>query len=217
MFALGILIIILLGFYGVKGMATLAIFMDKLKFGNKGNLITDNIPPAPPTIWADFTATNSATVRIYGISEPESTIYLMRGEDRLMEKKADKDGKLIFDDVNLKLGMNEFLATAIDSAGNISHQSRSLGVTFANKGPEITIEKPIPDQKFSGADNPIEIKGKTLNSARVFINGRLAITDSNGGFLLKINLNSGDNIIKIKAVDEASNETNSEIKVFYQP
>jgi len=198
-------------------MATLAIFIDKLKFGNKGNDITDNIPPAPPTIWADYTATNSATIRIYGISEPETMVFLMRGDEKLLEVKADKDGKLVFEDVMLKTGKNDFWSSAFDNAGNNSHQSRTVTVSFTDKGPDLTLEKPTEEQKYSGQDNPIEVKGKTAAGVKVYINTRLTITDGNGNFVMKLSLNEGENILKIRAVDEALNETVKEIKVFYQP
>ena len=217
MFGVGIIILILLVVYGIKGMATLAIFIDKLKFGSKGAVISDNIPPAPPTIWADYTATNSATVKIYGISEPDSKISLLNDNQIILETKADDEGKLTFESVTLKPGSNNFMTIAIDGAGNKSHESKSLIVTFSDKNPDLTIEKPSENQRFSGSDNPIEIKGKTVVGAKVYINGRLAIADGSGGFLLKIYLKDGDNVLMIRVVDEALNETNKEIKVYYQP
>lgn len=217
MFMIGILIIVGLVFYGVKAMAALAIFMDKVKFGNKGVDVTDKIPPAPPTIWADYTATNSATVRISGISESDSTVNLLKKGNKIMDAKADSEGKLKWDEVPLDLGTNIFLANAIDAAGNVSHQSQSISVVYANTNPDLVIEKPSDGQKFSGGDNPIEVRGKTVTTTKVYINGRLALVDGNGGFSLKMNLAAGDNTLKIRVVDSAGNETNKEIKVNYSP
>ena len=126
MILLGIGLIVLAIFYGVKGMAWLALVIDKLKFGNNGSAIVDSIPPAPPSIWADYAATNSASLKIWGASEPETTVYLLRGEEIMLEKKADEEGRVEFGEVVLKPGNNEFWAKATDSAGNNSHQSKAL-------------------------------------------------------------------------------------------
>lgn len=217
MFSVGIVLLVLMAIYGVKGMAALAIFIDKIKFGDKGVEVMDKIPPAPPTIWADYAATNSAEIKIYALSEPNSKVFLFLNGIQITEATANKDGELVFSNIILKTGKNEFWSKALDNAGNTSNQSRSMNIVFTDKGPEIILEKPSDGQRFSGADNPIEVRGKTVTAAKVFVNSRLTIADGSGGFLIKLNLNEGENILKIKVADAAGNETNKEIKVYYQP
>lgn len=217
MFGIGIIILALMVVYGVRGMAALAIFIDKLKYGDKGVEISDTLPPTPPVIWTDYAATKSAEIVIYALSEPGTKVFLFLDSSQVAEKGADKEGEVVFSDIVLKSGKNQLWTKAQDESGNMSNQSKVLEIIFMDKGPELNLEKPSEGQRFSGNDNPIEIRGKTGISAKVYINNRLTIADGNGGFVLKYNLNEGENILKIKVVDTAGNEGFKEVKVFYQP
>jgi len=217
MFGLGILILVLLFVYGIQLMAKLAIFIDKIKFGNKNTDVTDSIPPPPPVIWPEFTATNSGYVRIYGFSEPKSKVILLKSQDQISDIQADNDGKFSWPEIPLESGDNIFSAMAADAFGNKSHISKTISVSYLNKSPILKMEKPTDKQQFSGADNPIEVKGVTLANTKVYVNNRLASVGSDGGFDIRIILPEGDSSVKIRVLDSAGNETTSEIPVHYQP
>lgn len=212
---LGIVVLILTN--GVKMMASLAILIDKLRFGNESIDKMDAIPPAPPTIWADFPATNSATIKISALSEPKSKVVLLSGDNKIEELETGENGRLIFTEVKLSPGANTFTAIAVDQSENKSQISKPLVIKYLDKAEDIQLEKPQDGQKFSGSDNPIEIKGKAESGSKVYVNNRLAITSADGGFSLKILLTAGENKLVIKIVDAAGNQLEREMTVSYQP
>ena len=62
----------------------------------------------------------------------------------------------------------------------------------------------------------ISVSGATDPGDSVSVNDRLAIVDKDGNFSYSLDLNSGDNKIKVVSSDPAGNQTTKELTVKYQ-
>jgi hypothetical protein len=203
--------------FGLKLLANLAIWVDDFRSINRTIDKNDNIPPAPPNVWAEYTATNSAYISVYGYSEPDAIITLTLNKNKTGEVIAGKDGTFVFDNVTLKEGENEINAIATDQTNNTSHPSETFKILFFSKQPKLDIGQPADGQKFSGPVKQIEVKGQTDPENRVVINGRMAVVRDDGTFVLNISLNQGDNLITVRATDIAGNSIQTEKTVSYNP
>lgn len=203
--------------FGLKLLANLAIWVDDFRSINRVADKNDNIPPAPPNVWAEYTATNSAQISVYGYGEPEATVTLTLNKDKVDEIITSKDGTFIFDKVSLKEGENDLNAVATDKANNTSHPSDTFKVWYLSKLPRLEISQPADKQKFSGADNRVEIKGQTEADNKILINGRMAVVRDDGMFVFNLSLVTGDNSLVVKAIDIAGNISQKEIIVSYSP
>ncbi len=98
---------------------------------------------------------------------------------------------------HLKEGENIFSIYAVDSAGNISHTS--LKVIRDTKPPLVKKELQITTYQT--------ISGRAKKGALVFINGQPVPVDSQGRFSYEIPLKRGRNIVTIRVIDSAGNES----------
>ncbi len=119
--------------------------------------------------------------------------------------------------MSLREGENKFTATAVDTGGNNSQESKSLTIYYLNKPPKLEVSTPTEGMTVSGGTARTEVKGTTDRGARAFVNQRLVIVDSEGNFATLVNLNAGENKIVIESMDPATNSTKKEIVVNYQP
>jgi len=215
---LATLVVIVLSLkFGLKLLANLAIWVDDFRSINRVVDKNDNIPPAPPNVWAEYTATNSAQISVYGYGEAEATVTLTLNKNKTGEVITGQDGTFVFDNVSLKEGENDINAVATDQANNTSHPSDTFKVWFYSKPPKLEISQPTDNQKFSGTDNKVEIKGQTGPENKVIINGRMAVVRDDGLFIFSLSLVSGDNTLVIKATDIAGNISQKELIVSYSP
>ena len=203
--------------FGLKLLANLAIWVDDFRSINRIVDKNDNIPPAPPRVWADYSATNSAQISVYGYGEAEATVTLTLNKNKTGEVITGQDGTFVFDNVSLKEGENDINAVATDQANNTSHPSDTFKIWFLSKLPKLEISQPADKQKFSGTDNKVEIKGQTGPENKVIINGRMAVVRDDGLFVFSLSLISGDNTLVIKATDIAGNISQKELIVSYSP
>ncbi|MEK7188399.1 MAG: hypothetical protein AAB685_00930, partial [Patescibacteria group bacterium] len=119
--------------------------------------------------------------------------------------------------LNLLEGENILYAKASDQVGNQSSQSKKHKIVFDNKAPQIEILEPVDGASFSGEKSNVAVKGSTNEASDIFINEKLASTDSKGNFYISISLAEAENIINLKARDPAGNETEKSLTVYYYP
>ncbi len=214
---LGTITIIIAGiFLGIPGMIKLARFFGDIRSAG-GNNKTDLIPPPPPQILFSFDATNSATIKLNGLSEPESTIYLTQNSKPAGKTTAGVDGTYRFDQVSLADGSNKFSSVAIDEAGNTSLASTEVNIFYSNKEPQFVIDSPTDRQTVSGKNPVIEVKGSVdVSVSRLTINERFVIIGNDKRFTTTTALNKGDNLLVFVAVDRAGNQSRKEIIVKYE-
>jgi hypothetical protein len=68
-----------------------------------------------------------------------------------------ENGEFEFSQVLLSDGDNEFIAVAVDTAGNRSQPSNELNIGFSLKAPKLLIEKPTTGQIITGNNSKIEM------------------------------------------------------------
>jgi len=203
--------LILLFFLGIPILGKFTAFVSDLGKSNKPITNNDNTPPAPPRFntFSDFT--NQNQVSLTGTTEPGSTIKLSLNGNG-MDTLADKDGAFTFSDLSLKDGDNIFLATAVDTAGNISQQTQEYKIVFDNKPTDLIIESPSDGSTFFGSkQRQVTIQGTSESEIQVTINDRIIVVDNNGKYQYTLTLNEGENKFVVKATDRAGNSTEKNI------
>ncbi|NMC36629.1 hypothetical protein GYA49_06350 [Candidatus Beckwithbacteria bacterium] len=207
--------ILILIFIGLPLFVKGVVFLGDMRSSGQTIQTGDTFPPAPPKLDADFEATNSAIIKLTGYAEPESTVTLIKNNDKADETVADDDGSFSFDQIKLMGGTNRLSAYATDAAGNKSNTSSEITIAYDNKAPELTITNPEDGAHFYDEDNEIVIAGETDKDANVTVNGYVVVVDTEGNYVKRFTLQEGENIIDVVATDEAGNKTTKTVKVNY--
>lgn len=162
-------------------------------------------------------ATNSAKTDISGIGSAKQTISL-EINGKIVDKISTKDnGSFNFSDIDLSNGENSIRVKATTGDNKDSSFTQAVTINYINSAPKLDINSPSDGQKFSKDDKNLNVTGKTDPGIKVTVNGFWAIVDDNGNFSYSLPLQNGDNQIKIIAVDDAGNKTETEKKVTYSP
>lgn len=176
-----------------------------------------NAALAPPILSIPFEATNSSQIYINGFGTPNSKVKLYLDGESLQTLDVANDGSFTFTNVNLKLGTNNIYGTTVDDQNKESLPSKTIKLFFDNEKPPLSISEPEDNKTIQGGDKKIKVSGKTDAGVNIYVNGTQVIVDRNGNFSTDQNINEGDNTISIKAVDTASNSTETERKVIFRP
>ena len=199
--------------FGIPALVNFSLFLGS--FRSQPTIVAQKqnaIFITPPIFTSNFTATNSATVKITGTSSPKLTIKLFLNDSFLDSTTVHDDGTFSFDNVTLTTGQNVIKAKAQKDTSE-SDFSDPLSIAYSNKAPSLTIDAPSDGQSVGKDRNPLSIHGKTDPDIRVTVNDFWAITDSNGNYSYNLTLQGGDNQIKVVATDAAGNKTEKDIKV----
>lgn len=211
----GIVVIVAMITLGIPALVRMVAFIGERK-GGSVNDKNDLIPPAPPSIYSPWSATNSAVQKITGQAEPGSQVVLTVNSRTLGSKKTEDDGTFTFEDVTLSDGKNALIAVAVDNAGNKSQPSAEVDMTYSKKEPKLNVDTPTDKQTFSG--NPsIDIKGQVDPDSRLTVNDRVVIVGTDGNFATKWNLPAGDTKLVFVTSDLAGNQTRKELTVTFNP
>lgn len=176
-----------------------------------------NASLAPPVLSIPFEATNSSQIDIKGFGTPNSKVKLYLDNEPLQTIDIASDGTFTFTNVTLNLGTNNIYGTTLDEKEKESLPSKTIKLFFDNEKPPLTINEPEDNKTIQGGDKKVKVSGKTDAGVNIYVNGTQIIVDRNGNFSTDQNINEGDNTISIKAVDTASNSTETERKVIYKP
>lgn len=167
----------------------------------------------PPTLETSFEATNTAKISLSGTGKAESTIKIFVNSEEQAKILTAKDGSYLAKNISLKEGDNSIFAVNILDNKESSPSDHVL-IVYKKEPPKLDISSPKNEEKISGDSEDISIIGETDQDNRVTINDRTVIVESTGRFNFLVRLNSGENIFKIRALDNAGNETNQELKVY---
>lgn len=212
---LTIVLLIVMVFLGVPALTKLAIFLGDIRSTGKPiNPTSEEVLIPSPKIFADYDATNSAKITIKGYGQPDTKVKLIVN-GRTITDDTDVEGDFVFKNVDLDHGSNKINAVIIVD-NNESKPSPTLEVNYDNEPPELIIDTPNDGNKYYDFEQEIEISGATEPDATAYINGRLAIVDTNGQFHQTFKLSQGDNLIVIKAVDVAGNHSEKQLTVSYE-
>ncbi len=212
----GILIIIIfLIFFGIPFLINLSLFSQNFRDANDLN-DTDKkvITLAPPIIDQLPTAVKENKIDITGYALAADKVNLYLNNKIVEETVTDEDGKFAFRKIVLREGKNIIKAKSQKSTDTESGFTREISVIYKKNPPALQIESPADNTEVEeNKPNRLEVRGKTDPDSRVTINDFWAIVDDEGNFSYLYNLTQGENKLKIKAIDEAGNITEKEIKI----
>lgn len=172
---------------------------------------------APPVLNIPYEATNTAQIDIAGFGTPNSKVKLFLDDTEIQTTEVSNEGNFTFSQVSLNLGTNNINGKTIDGEDKVSLPSKLIKINFDNEKPALSIAEPEDNKQIQGGDKKVGITGKTEPGVKLFINGSQLILDKDGNFTSEQPLNEGDNVFTIQAVDLASNSTEIQRRVTFQP
>lgn len=177
---------------------------------------SDTIPPQVPIISAPVSATNSATLPLKGVGEPQAQAVVIVNSHELEHVTIDDQGDFSVD-VPLTEGENAITIHSVDAAGNESLKSQTYRVTLDTEAPKITVDQPQDGQTIELRKNQVtQIKGTTEANAQVYINDHLTYANGAGAFSLSYQLQEGSNALDIRAIDPAGNQAETKLTVTFR-
>lgn len=212
---LTIAFLLFMAFFGISLFTQVAGVLFDLN-GSTTVDISDTTPPAAPFTQSIPEFTNKEELIVEGNSETGSTVSIKLNETKkevVTDAKGTFSARLLLDK-----GENILIFTASDGSGNESLESRRWVVTFDNENPDLEITKPKEGETFFGSkQKQLTLEGKTDPEAHVTINDRVVIVGSSGNFSFPTTLSDGENSFNIKSTDKAGNQTETTVKVTYNP
>ena len=213
---LTVLSVLLIFFYGLPTIIRFAAFLTDINQSSLPVETNDTTPPPPPRISSLPTATNNEKIEINGNTESGAkvTISINGKEDELI---SDASGNFTF---SLKLvnGDNYISAKATDSSGNESQKSETHKIILDKEPPMLEITKPADKSEYFGSrQRQLIIEGTTEENAKIQINQRRVVVETNGNFLYSTTLQEGENKFSVVAEDLAENKTEKSFTVNFSP
>lgn len=213
---LSIAIVAFMAYFGLPLLAKVSSLTYDLRRTGEPVEGSDTTPPPPPSMDEIPSFTNKMNIDVTGNSEAGVTIVFQINNSR-EEVVTNAEGGFT-KSIPLNDGANTLFAYAQDSAGNKSGETREYQITFDNDKPELVILSPKDGDEFYGQkEKQLNVKGTTEKDAQVQINDRFVIVNSDGSFDYTIGLNDGENILAIKSIDAAGNETEETLTVRFSP
>ena len=207
---LTVAIIIVLFFLGLPALIRLAVFLGNLKSSGSSIDNSSTIAPSTPKLRPLLEATNSAQINIEGFADPGSEVEIFLNGSSQKKIASESDGTFSASDITLSGGNNDIYAIASNGSASSSH-SESVQIDYDNTAPKLTISDPQDKSVYYSPNNKVTIKGETEDGASVTVNDHLAVVDSTNKFNYYFPLASGENIIKIVAIDQAGNKTEQDL------
>lgn len=204
----------LIVFYGLPAVAKFAGFLTDINQVDQPIEVSDTTPPAPPRIISPDEFTNKKILEVNGTAEAGSTVTLYLGSEE-KEVVVSDDGSFTTT-FTLRRGENRLHAIAKDTSGNESTESETYVINYDDKAPELSIISPTDGKNYVGeGSRQITVKGLAKDAYDVSVNDRRATLDKDGNFSASYTLEDGENVLNIKAVDEAGNEAETHITVTF--
>ncbi len=187
--------------------------------GDEENITVEDISEeflAAPDLINIPDATSSAEITIHGNSPYEDgRVILYVNNSEVNKTNLGSNGNFTFRKVNLKSGSN-ILNVKYQTDDRESNLSDDHEIILTSEKPGLEITHPSDGSTFKKADRRITISGKTEENNSVTINGFRAVVKKNGEFSYLLELDEGENILKIESVNQAGIKNTKEIKVTYE-
>lgn len=198
----------------------LSVRIVELVSKTKGPIVQDTTDEMvqTPELQPIVEATNSARLTIRGYVQGNNDVELFHNGTMRDTATPNSDGLFVFDGIDLQEGDNQFYAKAVTENNTESSPSVVYTVLYKTSKPTLTIESPQDGMTVtSRKEQVIAVTGKTEPDARVYLNGRLLTTGSDGEFSGSYQLAEGDNTLAFTASDRAGNSMAQELRVTYLP
>lgn len=161
--------------------------------------------------------TGVASVRVTGTVSPTATSVRVNGVTATLGS-----GTFAIDSLGLHDGVNELVAVATDSAGNVG--TASVRVIADTTAPDVGITYPAdgtvvstPTLVVTGLVNDLTIGTVSDTHATVTINGVAASVANRSFAAAGVPLQPGSNTLAAEATDRAGNRATAEVQVTYEP
>lgn len=205
------------GLWAITGISGFFITLNE-KNSNSQNTNSSSSILTPPFIDTLSDATSSATLAISGRAQDKNgIIQIFINDTKVEDIEIDDDNTFKSDVSGLKTGENSIKARFVTEDDEKSDFSREQIVIYSKDAPKIEELSPADNSEFRREEDRIEISGKTSADAKVFVNDFIAIVDEVGNFSYMLKLSEGDNLIKVKAENEAGLVSEKTIRVIYRP
>ena len=211
---LGIIVLVVVAFfYAIPLLINFSLYILNSRNSNDSGISTNSPLYIPPPILNPLPdATNNSSITVSGSAMPKQKIILFLNDKNTQEVTVGDDKNFVFKNISLNQGDNDIKAKSVNPDNKESDYSSDSHILFNNKPPDLQLNSPQDNQSFSG-NNQIKVEGKSDSGARVTVNGYWAIVDNSGNFSYLLNLQKGDNKIKVIASDDAGNQATKEITV----
>ena len=176
---------------------------------------TEDVKLSPPVLSLPYEATNTASIKVKGYTQPNTKIEILIGNEVKSSSSSDESGQFESGFIDLSRGDNFISGKTIDDKGHKSLASKSIRVFFSSEKPKLEITEPEDNKLLKGGDKKITIRGKTDQGNAVNINGNIIIVNSEGLFFYELPLSDGDNQIIVTSTNAVGNTTKIERKVNY--
>lgn len=183
---------------------------------SKKIITQENASLAPPVLNILYEATNTSQINIAGYASPKTKVSIYVDDELKDSTESLEDGSFELKDISLSLGTNNIFGKTSDARGE-SLPSKLIKIIYDNEKPFLEISEPEDGKTIQGGDKKVKVAGKTEPQAQVFVNETRVVVSFNGNFSTDYPLNEGDNIITIKALDQASNNIEKVRKVTFKP
>ncbi len=213
-FAIIIFLLGILFYYSPPLLIKLSLILGDLRDNREADLSINNTKYiAPPVLNPLFSATNSAEITISGYAPSGKSVKIYLNSKYIRQVKVNDDKSFNISNLMLAEGNNEIKVKSLGLDKQTSNYSQSIHILYKNKPPILELNYPIDNQIISNSSNKVKVEGKTDSDTRVTVNDYWAIVDNIGNFSYLLNLQKGDNKIKIAATDEAGNRSEKEVTV----
>lgn len=213
---LAISLIVLTISWGLPAVARLTGLMIK---SDGEQVMSNELRPTPP-IFSDIPeATYSAQVRIAGYAQPGLDVILFMNGAEYEKKLVSESGTFNFDKVKLSEGENSAYAYTATPHDLRSEQSKTYTILMDSTKPSVTLDTPTENEIFRGQGQRITTFSGEVSElgSKVYIGDRMVIVQSDGKFSLPYQLIEGEQVIEIRAIDKAGNESTSTISLKWEP
>lgn len=175
-----------------------------------------DIAPQEPVLYPLPDATFSGMINLSGVAEGNIKVRLTLNSSKVEEVNANDEGVFEFTRIPLIDGKNVISLVSINSKDKQSRETVAT-ITLDNIPPSLIISSPEDGAEYFGTTKNAEITGNIKEEGVVDINGHLVYTNNSGDFTYKLNLNTGENTIVIKATDNAGNTEEKTLLLTYNP
>lgn len=84
-------------------------------------------------------------------------------------------------------------------------------------GLDISLTVISPQNNATVTSSSITVRGKTTAGAEVFVNEQNTVADTEGNFLVQLDLEDGENYVVVTAIDDQGNAAEQELVVTFEP
>lgn len=178
---------------------------------------TEDTAIAPPVLYIPFEATSSAKLQISGYATPDSEVEIYVDDELKDTAKTNPEGRFSTSQIELTPGTNNISGRTVLENNKKSLPSKNIKLIFSDEKPKLEVTEPGDGTNIKGGDKKVRVSGKTDPENSISVNGATVIVNGDGNFSTTADLNDGDTIILIQAVNQVGNITKIERKVNYSP